>query len=816
MAGASGNVKAGRAFVEIMLDQTKLERGLKSAQAKIKNFGTSLTTAGKGMVAVATIAAAPFAFATKAFADFDDQMRMVKAVTGATEKEFQRLTEVAEKLGRETSFTAKQVADGMTAMGRMGFNSKEIEAAIPAVLNLSRATGTELAEAAEIAANNMRVFGIESGKMSEVSDILTATANGSAQTLTDLAEGLKMAGPQAAAAKDNIVNVSGALGVLANMGIKGSLAGTALRKAYSQFAKTDVQDKLKEIGIATVDANGDLRSMPDIMADIAKAMATMPTAKRLGFAEEIFDLRGSLAGLQLGGNIQQLDEFIKKLKNVQGTAAATATEMDKGIGGAFRRFMSAVEGVQLAIGRVIGDAIAPYVDKISQMLNRMAEWVAKHKEVVIMAVKVIAGVAALGAALIVAGVAVKAMAIAVGGLCTVFSILKVVVLAPIAAVKGLMAAFALLKTVLIGVKVVALATWAAISSPAVLVGAALAVLVGVIWKLTGAWDMCANSVRGLASDFGTAFKAIGEVVGKTWEVIKIALASGDLAGAAKVGLAALKVVWLTGLFPLKKAWAELKSFLDDSWTITVYSILKLANNLWYGLLMGLKQIGDAMQDTWSFIWDGIVTTFEKTVLELQKAWIRTKGLFDSDEEVNAEIAVVEKQYTDRKTAREQQSADAVNRRESERKSLGEEWDSSNKSIDDAMVQEINENRQKYNEALGGAAAEIDAAKAQWQSAMDEVKKRAEAKAAEVEEAKAKTETAVEGTKEAETKVAGVSGDKANGSWSAEELGDMLGANNAQERTAKATEESARQQKETNKHLKKLESASTTSSVTYGD
>ena len=815
MAGASGNVKAGRAFVEIMLDQTRLERGLKSAQAKLKNFGTSLTTAGKGMVTVATIAAAPFAFATKTFADFDDQMRMVKAVTGATEKEFQRLTEVAEKLGRETSFTAKQVADGMTAMGRMGFNAKEIEAAIPAVLNLSRATGTELGEAAEIAANNMRVFGIESSKMADVADILTATANGSAQTLTDLAEGLKMAGPQAAAAKDSIVNVSGALGVLANMGIKGSLAGTALRKAYSQFAKTDIQDKLKAIGIATVDANGNLRSMPDIMADIAKAMAAMPTAKRLGFAEEIFDLRGSLAGLQLGGNIQQLDEFIKKLKNVSGVAAQTASEMDKGIGGAFRRFMSAVEGVQIAIGRIIGDAIAPYMDKISQMLTRMAEWIAKHKEVVIMAVKVIAGVAALGAALVVAGVAFKTMAIAVGALCTIFSILKVVVLAPIAAVKGLMTAFALLKTVLIGVKVVALATWAAISSPAVLVGAALAVLVAVVWKLTGAWDICAGAVKGLASDFGTAFAAIGDVVGKTWEAIKIALASGDLAGAAKVGLAALKVVWLTGLFPLEKAWLELKNFLADSWTVAVYSILKLGNNLWYGLLTGLKQIGDAIADAWSFIWDGVIGSFESTVGYLKKKWIEFKGFFDSDVDVDAEIARVDAEIAENKQAREQKSADEVNRRAGEREALGKEWDSSNQAIDDAMNQEINENRQKYNDALSGAAAEIEAAKGQWRSAMDEVKKRAAEKAARVEEAKKKTEAAAEGTKEAETRV-GVTGDKAMGSWSAEELGDMLGANNAQERTAKATEESARQQKETNKHLKKLESSTASASTTYGD
>lgn len=480
---AAGGVKASRAYVKILLDQTKLERGLKQAQAKLKNFGSSLMGVGKSMVTVTTLAAAPIAFATKTFADFDDQMRMVKAVSGATEAEFKRLTEVAEKLGRETSYTAKQVADGMTAMGRMGFNPKEIENAIPSVLNLARATGVELGEAAETAANNMRVFGIDSSKMADVADILTATANGSAQTLTDLAEGLKMAGPQAAAAGDNIINVSGALGVLANMGIKGSLAWTALRKAYSQFAKTKIQAKLKAIGIATTDANGNLRAMPDIMADIAKKMNTMPTAERLNFAEEIFDLRGFLAGLQLGGNIQQLEDFIKKLKNVGGTAANTAKEMDAGIGGAFRIFMSAVEGCQIAVGRIVSEALAPYIQKMSLVLNKVAEWIAAHKEVVIMAVKVIAVVAAVGAGLIVAGLAFKAMAIATGALCTVFTILKTVILAPIVAVKALMAAFAMLKAVLIGVKVVALATWAAISSPAVC--------------RSGSWCSCC---RGLETD----------------------------------------------------------------------------------------------------------------------------------------------------------------------------------------------------------------------------------------------------------------------------------------------------------------------------
>jgi len=806
---AAGNVKAGKAYVEILLDQTKLERGLKAAQKKLKSFGSSLTSVGKSLLTTATLAAAPIAYATKTFASFDDQMRMVKAVSGATEEQFRRLTEVAEELGRTTSFTARQVAEGMTALGRMGFNPKEIENAIPAVLDLARATGTDLGQAAETAANNMRVFGLDSSKMAQVADILTATANGSAQTLTDLAEGLKMAGPQAAAAGDSITNVSAALGVLANMGIKGSLAGTALRKAYSQFAKTKVQAKLKEIGIATTDANGNLRAMPEIMADIAKHMNSLPTAKRLAFAEEIFDLRGSLAGLQLGGNIDQLDEFIKRLQAVDGTAARTAKDMDSGIGGAFRILMSALEGCQIALGKIVAEALAPYVKKMTATLGKVAQWIAAHKKIVVIVLKVIAGIAAAGAALIALGLAFKAMAFIVGTLSTAFTILKVAVLAPIAAVKGLIAVFGLLKAVMIGVKVVALAMWAAITSPAVLIGVALGAVVAVVWNLTGAWKICADALKSAGDDITAAFGEIREVVGETWEVIKLALASGDLAGAAKVGLSALKLVWLKGLFPLKKAWFNLKSFLADSWTITVYSILKLGNNLWYGLLMGLRQIGDALADAWNFLWDGIVDAFEATVLELQKAWIRTKGLFSSDDEVNAEIRVVEREYEDRKAARHRSSDEAVLRRERERAALNREWDSSNKAIDDAMNQEIGDNRREFAKAMSDATSEIDAAKREWRSAMDEVRKRAAEKAAATDAAKARTGEAADATKKAGATLTDMSGGgKAVGAWSAQELDALLGGGgSAQERTAKATEETVKQQKETNKRLGRIEKSS---------
>ena len=286
---ATANIKAGKAYVEVTAETSRFRKNLAGAQAELRAFGKTCTALGRDMLAFGGALSLPFAMAEKSFAGFDDKMRLVQAVTNATGEAFESLTKTAQRLGRETSFTAQQVADAMIALGRMGFDPREIEASISSVLNLSRATGTELAESADIAANSMRIFGLEASKMSKVSDILTATANGSAQTLTDLFEGLKMAGPQAAAAGESLDELCAALGVMANMGVKGSLAGAALRKAYVQFADVKVQKTLREVGVEATDANGNLRKMSEVMRDIAIATKRLPTAERLAFITLIPD-----------------------------------------------------------------------------------------------------------------------------------------------------------------------------------------------------------------------------------------------------------------------------------------------------------------------------------------------------------------------------------------------------------------------------------------------------------------------------------------------------------------------------------------------
>src|SRR5690606_12261224 len=122
----AGAIRAGRAFVELFADDSKLAAGLRQASAKLKAFGASVTSRGKQMPGIGAAIATPLAFAVKVFADFDDQMRSVRGVTGATGEAFVMLTEKAKELGRTTSFTASQVAEGMLELGRAGFNPAEI------------------------------------------------------------------------------------------------------------------------------------------------------------------------------------------------------------------------------------------------------------------------------------------------------------------------------------------------------------------------------------------------------------------------------------------------------------------------------------------------------------------------------------------------------------------------------------------------------------------------------------------------------------------------------------------------------------------
>ena len=365
----SVSINAGNAYISISVRDVNLQAGLQKARSRLEDFASNAKKLTE-MAAASFVAFRGYIQPVlNTFIDYDNQMRTVAAVTGASAKEMDSLSEKARKLGATTSFSAAQVAEAMTALGRMGFSTNEIQASVSSVMDLSRATGTELASAADIAANSLRIFGMSASEMTSVTDLLTATANGSAQTIMDLFDALKLVGPQANTAGESITDICAALGILANLGIKGSLAGTALRNSFTQFANPKIQQALADINVKTTDATGNLRKMGDIMLDIGVAMANMPSAERIHFAEEIFGKRGMLAGLNLGADPAKLTAFTQRLQDVSKQSSRTAREMESGLGGAIDILKSAFQELIISTGDASGAIIKDFAGGLSSVFG---------------------------------------------------------------------------------------------------------------------------------------------------------------------------------------------------------------------------------------------------------------------------------------------------------------------------------------------------------------------------------------------------------------------------------------------------------------
>jgi TP901 family phage tail tape measure protein len=264
--------KTAAAMTPGTLGATGLATGLGTVQAGLAGTATKIGAAGKALTGFTLLAVAFGALGGKAAYDFDTAMRRVGAITGATGKQFDELDALAQKLGRDTEFTAGQAADGMTKLALAGFSVNEIMRAIPGTLRLASAGGFGLAEATGIAADTLRSFGMEVGEVGRVNDVLSKTMTKTNTNLMDLSYAMKYVAPVSAASRVSFEETTAALGQLANAGLKGSLGGTALRGAIVKLEKPTKMGAavIKDLGLITHDATGRLLPLENIISQLEK------------------------------------------------------------------------------------------------------------------------------------------------------------------------------------------------------------------------------------------------------------------------------------------------------------------------------------------------------------------------------------------------------------------------------------------------------------------------------------------------------------------------------------------------------------------
>jgi phage-related minor tail protein len=314
--------------VLISANNASFNRSIKQSQGIFSGFTSQMAAGvlgGFGLVNVMGKISEAVSHGMSVMSGFESTMSEVKAITGATGDEFKRLENDALKLGASTRFTAREVGQLQIAYGRLGFTTKEILQATKATLSLATATGEDLAKSADVAGSTVRGFGLSAGETQRVVDVMASSFNKTALGLDNFSESMKYVAPVAAAAGATVEETTALLGTLADAGIRGSMAGTSLRKIFTDIAK-------------------DGRPLQERLAELGKRGITMADA---------FDEVGRTAQtslLILAKNTEKTNELATAFKNVEGEAAKMARTMSDNLTGDVIKFTSAYEGLILKIG----------------------------------------------------------------------------------------------------------------------------------------------------------------------------------------------------------------------------------------------------------------------------------------------------------------------------------------------------------------------------------------------------------------------------------------------------------------------------------
>ena len=335
------------------------------------------------------------------FASFDDTMRAVAAVSGATAEQFAEMTELAKEMGETTRFTAQEAADALRVLSIAGLSAKDAMEALPQVLSLAAASSTDLATSTQILTQVMAGYGLTASELGRVNDVLVKTFTSTNTNLTDLGQAFTFVGPLAKSLGLELEETSAVLGQLADSGLRGTKGGRALRAALAAliapttnagklFKKLGVDTKemgidlagsasaLKSLGVEIEDTTtGKIRPFVDILEDLKSGLNELPTEVQRNIAT--MTIFGKVAGTAmitlLGKTEGSLKKFTQELKESGGIANKVAEDMEAGLGGELRRMRAAIEGVALEFADKFSPALIEALENTRNLVTSMRETV---------------------------------------------------------------------------------------------------------------------------------------------------------------------------------------------------------------------------------------------------------------------------------------------------------------------------------------------------------------------------------------------------------------------------------------------------------
>ena len=324
--------------------------------------------------------------------DFEASMSNVEALSGASGNELEALSDKAKEMGATTKFTAGESADALSYMALAGWNTQSMLEGISPVLNLAAAANMDLAHASDIVTDYLTAFGLKASDTTHFVDIMAYAMAHSNTDVIQLGEAYKACASTATSLGYSVEETTAVLATMANAGVKGGEAGTALNAIFTRLATNTKKcgDELANYGVNIYDAQGNMQSLSSILTGIAVVWGDLTDQEQANLAKTIAGtnqyskLQTIMAGCSEaaaeGG--QSFSDYTAALNDCAGSADKMAGTMLDNMNGRLVLMQSAADGLKIAIGEDLTPAMSGLYDVGAQVLGWMQGFVEENPGVV--------------------------------------------------------------------------------------------------------------------------------------------------------------------------------------------------------------------------------------------------------------------------------------------------------------------------------------------------------------------------------------------------------------------------------------------------
>ncbi len=360
LRGVGTNAEAG--FSKLERKAQSSTRVFSKLRSTIAGFGLTLTT---GALAAGLVGTG---------ASFEKSMSNVQALSNATKSEMVGLTKAARDAGATTAFTASESADAMGYLALAGYKAKEQIQALPSTLNLAAAGSLGLARSADIATNILSQYRMKAKDTNIVVDQLAFTQSRFNTNIEEAADAMNYFGPTAAALKISLSESNATIGLLANNGLKGSLATRALGTSIVRLTKPtkEMNAVMKNLGLDFFDAKGHFVGMAGMIEQVNAKTQGMTDKQKQGAIATLFGAEAiQEMNILLSEGADKIRYWTGELDNAKGTAQRMADTKLDNLAGDFQILKSTSQEFALSIYDEIGPSLRQITKEATLFVRSM-------------------------------------------------------------------------------------------------------------------------------------------------------------------------------------------------------------------------------------------------------------------------------------------------------------------------------------------------------------------------------------------------------------------------------------------------------------